>query len=198
MLPAGSFSLARFGGRVSGTCIPKSDVDIVCELPADVIQRLDPRFGENLLRNFFLAVRARRVANGCTANPRIERNLTVSSTHSGQHVDFTWHAGDIATGHAPIVLSLVMKQALDEQPSVCRSLLMLVVDTAKRYDFCSNGNAGVRNTLEAVHVALLGLAFWRTSDNDASRPECCLLHMFLGWVRGAAPQEYAAGVRGGR
>ena len=175
------WSLSRFGSRVYGAGLPSSDVDIVCELlrtPAGHVS-VGP-----FLKKFFYAAKANDEFTA--VQDMIDGKYTVRFKHLGQLVDFTAHEGDVATGHTPTILSMAMKQAFEQRPFVFRRLMALVVDTAKRYKFCYNGKGPIGRQLKAVHVALLGLAWWEYEGNRASRnddPMSSLLRMFLHWIQ---------------
>ena len=144
------WSLSRFGSRVYGAGIPSSDVDIVCELLGTPAGRVSV---VPFLKKSFYAVRANDEFTA--VQDMIVGKYTVRFKHLGQLVDFTAHEGDVATGHSPTMMSTAMKQALDERPPACRHVLMLVVDTVKRYKICFDGKGAIGKQLKAVHVAML-------------------------------------------
>lgn len=164
------FSLRRFGSRAYGVALPRSDLDLVCELvlPGEWLRDVDEAFCDWDITAQFLAIVLSRLEGEkrCgSINDAIQGKATISFSFDGQlPVDLTAHIGPQA--HTPSEMTAFVRSTLDELPYVVRHLASLVVDFTKKRDVCVDRGA-VGRRLKGIHWILLVIAWWRAHPGDA-------------------------------
>ena len=187
VVAAARAKLTRYHVRFFGSrdfyvySLPDSDLDLVIEVREEIYtQGLSERIilerMAHILRNH---EHATQVNNAITAK------TTISFTLRQLKVDLTIHVGDTRKGgHLASALTDTVGNRMLDLSEVAQSVVMLMVDWAKRNGVCRKPNGTNRAGLKAIHWSLLVVAwyqrFWNSiiEVSDVDDPAAILLQVF--------------------